>query len=66
MTQKVPTEASGAESTQPGSFFPSVGLHKERQKESGLGESFGQLEEAQGQRLRKHDLRGVIEWTGVN
>lgn len=26
----------------------------------------GQLEEAQNQGPRKHDLRGMIEWTGVN
>lgn len=59
-------EASGGGYTQPGPLFPSVILYKERQKDKELGESLGQLEEAQDQRPRKHDLRGVIEWPGVN
>lgn len=42
-------EASGGEYTQPGSFFTSIILCKERQKER-QGGSLGQLEEAQRER----------------
>lgn len=59
-------EASGGECTQPGPFPPLLYFIKKDRMKEGCGESLGQLEEAQDQRSRKHDLRGVIEWTGVN
>lgn len=47
-------------------FSPLLYFIKKDRKKEGRGESLGQLEEAQDQRPRQQDLRGVIEWTGVN
>lgn len=60
-------EASRGEYAQPGSFFLSIILCKERQKEreGGVWVSWRKPEE-KDQRPRKHDLGGMIEWTGVS